>query len=50
MRKGQPPGQSHPSSVNVKQSNGERYTDFITQLRRNLVRIVVQIELKDMLL
>ena len=24
------PGQSHPSFVNVKQSNGEPYTDFIT--------------------
>ena len=45
-----PPGQSHPSSVNVKQSNGETYTDFITQLRQNLVRTVAQIELRDMLL
>ena len=24
------PGQSHPSFVNVKQSSGETYTDFIT--------------------
>ena len=29
-----PLGQSHPSSVNVKQSNGETYTDFIAQLKQ----------------
>ena len=43
------PGQSHPSFVNVKQSN-ETYTDFIVQLRQNLVSTVAQIELRDMLL
>ena len=43
------PGQSHPSFVNVKQSN-ETYTDFIAQLRQNLVRTVAQVELRDMLL
>ena len=45
-----PLGQSHPSSVNVKQSNGETYTDFIAQLKQNLVRTVAQTELRDMLL
>ena len=45
-----PPGQSHPSFVNVKQSNGESYTDFIARLKQNLVRIVAQTELRDMLL
>ena len=44
------PEQSHPSFVNVKQSNGEPYTDFITRLKQNLVRTVAQIELRDMLL
>ena len=45
-----PPRQSHPSFVNVKQSNEEPCTDFITQLRQNLVRTIAQIELRDMLL
>ena len=45
-----PPGQSHPSFVNVKQSNGESYTDFITLLKQNLMRTVAQTELRDMLL
>ena len=45
-----PPGQSHPSLVNVKPSNGEPCTDFIARLKQNLVRIVAQIELRDMLL
>ena len=45
-----PPGQSHPSFVNVKQSNGETYTDFITRLKQNLVRTIAQIEIRDMLL
>ena len=40
---------SSPCFVNVKQSN-ETYTDFIAQLRQNLVRTVAQVELRDMLL
>ena len=35
-----PPGQSHPSLVNVKPSNGEPCTDFIARLKQNLVRTV----------
>ena len=45
-----PTRQSHTSFVNVKQSNEEPCTDFITQLRQNLVRTIAQIELRDMLL
>ena len=45
-----PPGQSYSSFVNVKQSHGETYTDFIAQLKQNLVRTIAQTELRDMLL
>ena len=45
-----PPGQPYSSFVNVKQSHGETYTDFIAQLKQNLVRTIAQTELRDMLL